>query len=53
MSANQGYGFRRATAHFFIGGDWYQEDFYGRLKDIRFYYNTALSETLLFSNMKN
>ena len=39
VTANNAYGFRKATAHMFIGGDWYYEDFYGSIKVIlyRFY----------------
>ena len=53
MTANKGYGFYKSTGYIFLGGDWWYTDFYGKLKDVRFYYNDALTESLIFYNMKH
>ena len=43
VTPNNGYGFNKNTGYIFLGGDWYYEELRGKLKEVRFYYNDALS----------
>ena len=48
-----GYGFRKDRGYIFIGGDFHYEDYYGKLKDIKFYYNDLISQSVIKNNMFN
>ena len=51
VNKNRGYGLRKPTSWFIMGGDRHYYKFRGKLKYSRFYYQDALPKNLLFANM--
>lgn len=43
--ANQGAGLNLNTSYVIIGGGLFNNELSGKIKDFRFFYNTALTET--------
>lgn len=37
------YGINKNTAFFFIGGGYWVENFHGYIKDVKYFYDTALT----------
>lgn len=47
------YGYHKEKGYIFIGGDYFHEDYYGKLKDIKLYYSDAISKEVIYQNMIN
>ena len=51
VTKNNGYGLRKPTAFFILGGDRHEYKFRGELKYARFYYEDALPKAIIFANI--